>query len=590
MTTGPTAQPTTTQPVTTEAAAQRPADSPREVHGQRIRSQQEGPREAQGPREVAGPAGGVRAAVYNRFWHSMGGGERHNGMIAEVLAAEGAQVDILGHSTVDLDALGAHLGLDLSGCRYRLLPDRGDDAVAEVSADYDLFVNGSYMSRLVPRSRHAAYLCFFPTPADHDAAAWRRTAIRACGPLLRGVRPAVGYGTGWYPPEGGRRRQWVWTNGAGILSVAAGGERQLHADVGRPGASGTVRLSILDAAGRTLAGVDVGGAFTPIAVPLPASSTGTELTLVSETFTPAAAGGPGAPGTPTGTGAASRDVRQLGVAVSRPRVTDRREGLRARMALRFPWLLVDPRDLGYLDSYDVVMANSVYTRDWIRRLWRTDADTLYPPIQVASLTPAEDRERSVLSVGRLFAPGLGHAKRQLEMVQWFGELYRSGALPGWRMHVVGGCEDSQLPYLEKIRDAARDLPVEIHPNAPRQEVERLLSTCSVFWSATGYGEDTDRRPWTAEHFGMTTVEAMAGGCVPVVIDRAGQREIVRHGLDGFRWTSPQQLASFTRRLAAEDGMRRRLAASAIARAQEYSDAAFATRWRDIATRHRFYAS
>jgi glycosyltransferase involved in cell wall biosynthesis len=156
------------------------------------------------------------------------------------------------------------------------------------------------------------------------------------------------------------------------------------------------------------------------------------------------------------------------------------------------------------------------------------------------------------------------------------------------MHVVGGCEESQKPYVERVRAAAAGLPVEIHPNASRPEVERLLSTCSVFWSATGWGEDETRRPWTAEHFGMTTVEAMAGGCVPVVIDRAGQREIVRHGLDGYRWTDPEQLASFTRRLAAEEGLRGRLADSAVQRAQAFSDAAFAERWREIAARHRLY--
>ncbi len=573
----------TTQQAATAPATSRPKDTTRTTAQQRADHPAENPPdpgETQHAAQAAatpGPARGVRVAVYNRFWHSMGGGERHSGMIAQVLAAEGAGVDILGHSDVDMDALAAHLGLDLSGCRYRLVPDRGDDAIAALSADYDLFVNGSYMSRIVPRSRHAAYLCFFPTPVDHDTSPWRKVAVRACGPLLRGVRPAVTCGTGWYPPEGGRRRQWIWTNGEGVLSIAAGGARELRADIGRPGATGTAHLRVLDADGQTLAAIEVGAAFTQVAVALPASSTGAELTLASDTFTPASHG------------PASRDVRQLGVAVSRPRVAEQREGVRARLGLRFPWLLADPRDLGYLGAYDVVMANSVYTRDWVRRLWHHDADILYPPIQVERLTPAESRERAVLTVGRLFAPGLGHAKRQLEMIEWFGELYRSGALPGWRMHVVGGCEDSQLPYLEKIREAGRDLPVEIHPNAPRHEVERLLSTCSVFWSATGYGEDPQRRPWTAEHFGMTTVEAMAGGCVPVVIDRAGQREIVRHGLDGFRWTSPEQLASFTRRLATEDGMRARLAASAIARAQEYSDAAFADRWRDIAARHQLYA-
>ncbi|OHV21597.1 MULTISPECIES: glycosyltransferase [Parafrankia] len=517
-------------------------------------------------------APGLRAAVYNRFWHSMGGGERHNGMIAQVLAADGLDVDLIGHSDVDLDALGSHLGLDLSGCRYRRLPDRGEDAIAALSESYHLFVNGSYMSRLAPRSPRSAYLCFFPTPFDHDMAAWRKAAVRTAGPLLRGVSPAVSFGQGWYPPEGGRRRQWTWTNGEGILAVNPGGGRTLRADIGRPGASGAVRLRVVDADGTVLAKLQIDQAFAPFEVTLPSSTAGTELTFVSDVFSPGPA-----------------DVRELGVAVSRPRVTDADEGPLERMALRFPWLLRDPADLGYLEGYDTVMANSEYTRGWIRRMWRRDSDVLFPPIQVDRLTPAPEREKAVITVGRFFAPGLGHAKRQLEMVQWFAELYRSGALPDWRMYVVGGCEDSQKPYVEQVRAAGAGVPVEVLPNAPRAEVERLLSTSSVFWSATGYGEDDRKRPWTAEHFGMTTVEAMAGGCVPVVIDRAGQREIVRHGVDGYRWTGPEQVASFTRRLAAEDGLRSRLAAASVQRAQQFSDAAFAERWHGIAEQRRLYS-
>lgn len=522
---------------------------------------------------VGRPADGVRAAVYNRFWHSMGGGERHNGMIAQVLAAHGADVEILGHSAVDLAALGAHLGLDLSGCRYVQLPDRGEEDVAARSAGYDLFINGSYMSRIAPRSPRSAYLCFFPTPFDHDMAPWRKAAVRTAGPLLRGVRPAVSFGQGWYPPEGGRRRQWTWTNGSAVLAVSPGQRRTLRADIGRPGAPGGTALRVLDAAGSVLAKLEIGPDFAPYEVPLPPSADGTELRLVSDAFSPGAA-----------------DVRELGVAVSRPRVTDGGEGPIARLPLRFPWLLRDPADLGHLDGYDVIMANSQFTRSWISRLWKREADVLFPPIQVDRLHPVPVREKAVITVGRFFAPGLGHAKRQLEMVQWFGELYRAGDLPGWRLHVVGGCEDSQLPYLEQVRAAGAGLPVQLHPNAPRAQVEQLLSTSSVFWSATGYGEDDRRRPWTAEHFGMTTVEAMAGGCVPVVIDRAGQREIVRHGVDGYRWTGPEQVASFTRRLAAEDGLRGRLAAAAAERASGFSDAAFAQQWLGIAVRHQLYSA
>ena len=56
----------------------------------------------------------MRAAVYNRFWHSQGGGERHSGMIASVLSHDGVEVDLLGHTDVDKDELADHLGLDLS--------------------------------------------------------------------------------------------------------------------------------------------------------------------------------------------------------------------------------------------------------------------------------------------------------------------------------------------------------------------------------------------------------------------------------------------------------------------------------------------
>jgi glycosyltransferase involved in cell wall biosynthesis len=427
------------------------------------------------------------------------------------------------------------------------------------------------MSRLPTRSRRSAYLCFFPTPADHDMAAWRRAAVRSAGPLLRGVRTSIEFGVGWYPPEGGRVRQWRWSSGNGVLSVTPGHGRMLRADFGRPGAPTATPLRIVDSDGETIAKIDVGAEFIPHEIPLPDSEFGSEIHLVSDVFSP----GPS-------------DVRELGVAISRPRVTDGQDGPRAMVALRFPWLMRDPGDMAWVDRYDVVMANSDFTRSWIRRLWRQEADILYPPIQVDRLHPSPSRERTIVTVGRFFAPGLGHAKRQLEMVQWFGELHADGALPGWTLHVVGGLEDSQKPYVEDIRKAAEGLPVEIHANAPRATVEKLLSTAAVFWSATGWGEDERRKPWTAEHFGMTTVEAMAGGCVPVVIDRAGQREIVRHSIDGYRWTEPDQLKSFTRRLATEDNLRSRLAAEAIQRAQQFSDTAFADRWRSIAARHHLY--
>jgi glycosyltransferase involved in cell wall biosynthesis len=506
----------------------------------------------------------VRSAVYNRFWHSQGGGERHAGMVAQVLSAtaEAGQVDLVGHSEVDLDELGAHLGLDLSRCSYRLVPARGDAALAAYSSEYDFWLTASYMSRLAPQARHSAYLCWFPTPFDHDLAPWRKRLARLLGPYLRGPSTLT-YGVGWYPPEGGRRRRWVWTSGDAVLSVPPGKRRLLRMALGRPGAPGPTRLAIRDTDGREVAGVEVGSAFKRLTVPLPASQHGDELRFVSEIFAP---GG--------------TDVRELGVAVSRAWLQSDGPGVRAYASARLPWLARDPEDLDFLKAYDAVLANGEYTRDWIQQLWKRDAALLHPPIEISRFQPAPEREPLIVTVGRFFSPGLGHAKRQLEMVKWFGELHRSGRLPGWRFAVVGGCEQSQLPYLAEVRAAAQGLPVEIHPNAPRTLVEELLSTASIFWSATGYDERDDQ-PWAAEHFGMTTVEAMAGGCVPVVIDKAGQREIITPGVDGYRWLTPAQLMDETVRVGQDGELRARLSTAAQQRSATFSDEAFAERWRKI---------
>ncbi|MCU1672701.1 MAG: glycosyl transferase group 1 [Frankiales bacterium] len=511
----------------------------------------------------------MRAAIYDRFWHSQGGGERHSGMIGQVLSQDGVQVDLVGHSDVDKDELGDHLGLDLSKVDLRIVADQGDLAMASLSEEYDLWVNGSYMSRLAPRSKKAAYLCYFPTPFDADLPPWQRTLGRAAGHLVTAHAGGLDFGLGWYPPEGGRRRSWHWTSADGVLVMPRSDrDRVIRMELGGPGLPRPTELRVEDDQGTTYFSAKVESGFALHRFTVPASTRDLELHFRAEPFTPGGS-----------------DTRELGVAVSKMRVEGGHYGPRQRVAHRYPWLLRAPKDLSFLGSYDAVMANSEFTKGWISRLWSTDADVLFPPIQVQRLHPAAEREKAVITVGRFFAPGLGHAKRQREMVELFAQASRAGRLPGWKMYVVGGMEASQKGYVEQVRRAGAGVPVEVITNAPRTQVEQLLSTSSVFWSATGLGEDEEKSPWTSEHFGMTTVEAMAGGCVPVVIDRAGQREIVREDVDGYRWSTTAQLLDRTVQLAGDESLRARLSASSVERAQAFSEDAFADRWHGIVAKH-----
>jgi glycosyltransferase involved in cell wall biosynthesis len=500
-----------------------------------------------------------RAAIYNRFWRSQGGGERHSGKIGELLSRRGVEVDLIGHEEVDVSALGAHLGLDLSGCRLRVLPEAGPRRLTEITGEYDLFVNASYMSRLPSAAKRSLYLCYFPTPLSHDLPTWRRMTSKAVGRfVVQPDRTDIVFGLGWYPPEGGRLRTWHWSSGTADVTIEAGPATSLVFEAGRPG-HGPTELTVHlgdDVALKT----SVGAEFARYAVPLPETAEPRVLRFESDTFV----SGPS-------------DTRQLGVAVSRLRVASESGDPRRAITERFPWLTVEHVDNSYLETYDVVLANSRYTRGWIRRLWKREAEVLYPPIQVDRFHPSSERAPSIVIAGRFFAPKLGHSKRQLEQVQAFTRMVDAGLLHGWTLHVIGGCEPSQKPYVDKVRAAGFGYAVELHVNAPRTELEDLMSEASIVWSATGWGEDENDAPWASEHFGMTTVEAMAAGCVPVVIDRAGQREIVRQGIDGFRWGNFRELTERTVEVVVDDGLRARLAASSVERAQLYSDAAFAER-------------
>jgi glycosyltransferase involved in cell wall biosynthesis len=79
-------------------------------------------------------------------------------------------------------------------------------------------------------------------------------------------------------------------------------------------------------------------------------------------------------------------------------------------------------------------------------------------------------------------------------------------------------------------------------------LRRYYNEATLFWHAAGFGVDEWKHPERAEHFGMSTLEAMSARCVPVVINRGGQKEIVLHGESGYLWNDIDELVEYSLQL------------------------------------------
>jgi glycosyltransferase involved in cell wall biosynthesis len=219
------------------------------------------------------------------------------------------------------------------------------------------------------------------------------------------------------------------------------------------------------------------------------------------------------------------------------------------------------RERRALRSYDVVIANSEFTRGWVRRRWGLPSDVLYPPVELGTYEEAA-KEPVILSIGR-FIPAKGHAALVDAYLQLPPDLRRE-----WRLVLVGGTAHSrERSYVEALRARAAGHRVEIRSDAPHAEVRALLASASLFWHGAGVGRPADR-PQDAEHFGISIVEAMSHGAVPLVHDDGGVAEFVDDG-NGARWTTTAGLAAVSRRLMQDPDTRRARATQAAADARRF---------------------
>ena len=243
-----------------------------------------------------------------------------------------------------------------------------------------------------------------------------------------------------------------------------------------------------------------------------------------------------------------------------------------------------PKSYFYADRYTYVVYNSKYTAHWIEKKWKfTPHKHIYPPVDMEPEgdleIPSIPKENIILSVARFESGG---SKKQLEMVKTFLALNRRmpDVFKDWKLVLAGG-SPKKNDYLRKIEETIRShsaVNIELKINISADELKALYRRSSIFWHLCGL-DQTD--PSLVEHFGMTIVEAMQNGLVPIVFDGGGQREIVEQEVSGFRIQSTAALMNATIKLIREPALRSQLSRSAFERSKLFTREAFESNVRDF---------
>lgn len=174
-------------------------------------------------------------------------------------------------------------------------------------------------------------------------------------------------------------------------------------------------------------------------------------------------------------------------------------------------------------GHPLILSNSKYTEMAVRNFVGATSQVLYPPIPESFFTKAHEKIRKedlVVSFARL------SPEKRLTTVPYVASLTNNST-----HFLIIGTKESPF-ILNEIKRLSKEYNVTdrvtVKTCVPLEDARQILRRAKIFF-----------HPGVGEHFGITIVEAMASGCIPIVHNSGGPKYFVP---DAFRFETSESAA------------------------------------------------
>jgi len=182
---------------------------------------------------------------------------------------------------------------------------------------------------------------------------------------------------------------------------------------------------------------------------------------------------------------------------------------------QFPFSTNNERAVN-LSSYHHIILNSEFTKSNYEAIVpiveQAKISVLYPSCITSEVISFPKEENTFVVCGRIFDYNPNAHNKNFDKVI---EAFNSSTNKTYTLHIIGACYSTKwLAYLQTISKTN----VVFHIDCTDEEKQDVLQSAKFIINATGLGRDKKTAAFSYEHFGISMIEGLATGCIPITVN------------------------------------------------------------------------